>query len=119
MHQPPGNLDLLLNEADWDGKQIMLCYARPLKYARQYADVARFHVGFSGILLEQFLDPHIQRRYADVVDIPEMLRGYAEADNIELIGMGYYHPIFPLIPGEGRTTIMTTVQPTLRKGGDR
>jgi len=27
-----------------------------------------------------------------------MLQAYREADNIELVGMGYYHPVFPLIP---------------------
>lgn len=29
-----------------------------------------------------------------------MLESYRNASNIELIGMGYYHPVFPLIPVE-------------------
>lgn len=98
MHQPPGNLKLLIEKANWDANQIMLCYERPLKYLRQYHDVARLHVGFSGILLEQFRNPEIVQRYASIVDIPRMIHDYAAADNLELIGMGYYHPIFPLIP---------------------
>lgn len=100
MHQPPGNLELLIKHNEWEARQIMLCYERPLKYARLYKDVARFCVGFSGILLEQFLDPGIVSRYAGIVDIPAMLDGYREATNIELAGMGYYHPVFPLIPME-------------------
>ncbi len=38
--------------------------------------------------------------YRSILDIPGMLRGYREAENIELLGMGHYHPIFPLIPKE-------------------
>ena len=98
MHQPPGNLKLLIDEESWEARQILAAYERPVKYLEQYRDVGRLHVGFSGILLEQFLDPAIVSRYAHIVNIPLMLRRYGEADNIELIGMGYYHPIFPLIP---------------------
>ena len=98
MHQPPGNLELLWREYEWEARQIMLCYQRPLKYARRFAASGRFHVDFSGILLEQFLDPAIQRMYRDAVDIEEMLAGYRHASNIELLSTGYFHPIFPLIP---------------------
>ncbi len=98
MHQPPGNLDLLINANEWEARQIMLCYERPLRYAERYRDVARFCVGFSGILLEQLLDPKMIDRYSGIVDIPKMLDGYRNAPNIELAGMGYYHPVFPIIP---------------------
>jgi len=114
MHQPPGNLGLLIDSNEWEARQIMLCYERPLRYAERYRDVARFCVGFSGILLEQLQDPSIVSRYAEIVDIPKMLDGYRSAPNIELVGMGYYHPVFPLIPMEdwgeqiarGRSKIM-------------
>lgn len=98
MHQPPRNLEFLINNYEWEARQIMLCYNRPLKYAWQYADVAHFCVGFSGILLEQLQDPMIIERYAGVLSIPQMLEGYRKTPNIEIVGMGYYHPIFPLIP---------------------
>lgn len=98
MHQPPGNLRLLIEANPWEAEQIIRCYERPLRYAAQYPDLARLHIGFSGVLLEQLLDPRIVERYRHILDIPEMLQGYREATNIELIGMGYYHPIFPLIP---------------------
>jgi 4-alpha-glucanotransferase len=98
MHQPPGNLRLLIDADPWEAEQIVRCYERPLRYAARYRDVARLHIGFSGVLLEQLLDPAIVDRYRHIVDIPEMLDRYGKADNIELIGMGYYHPIFPLIP---------------------
>jgi 4-alpha-glucanotransferase len=98
MHQPPGNLRSLIDANPWEAEQIILCYERPLRYAAQYRDVARLHVGFSGVLLEQLMDPGVVDRYRHILDIPEMLDRYARADNIELIGMGYYHPIFPIVP---------------------
>jgi alpha-amylase/alpha-mannosidase (GH57 family) len=99
MHQPPGNLRLLIDSNEWEARQIMLCYERPLTYAARYPE-CQFGVGFSGILLEQFEDPYIVSRYAGIVDIPAMLARYRETPNIEIVGMGYYHPIFPLIPIE-------------------
>lgn len=98
MHQPPGNLRLLFEANPWEAEQILRCYERALRYAEQYADVARLHVSVSGVLLEQLLDPEVVARYRRIVDIPEMLERYRAADNIELLGLGYYHPIFPLIP---------------------
>ncbi len=100
MHQPPENLELLIETNQWEAQQIIKCYERAARYAHRYKDVARFQVGFSGILLRQFLDKKIIDRYRQIVDIPEMLELYRSAKNIEIIGMGYYHPIFPLIPSE-------------------
>ncbi|OSM07283.1 hypothetical protein [Magnetofaba australis] len=98
MHQPPGNLKLLLEENPWEAKQILSCYARPPRYAEKYADVAAFQVGFSGVLLEQLLDPEVQKAAEEIVEIPEVLQQWRDAENIELLGMGYYHPLTPLIP---------------------
>lgn len=98
LHQPPGNLRLLIEVNPWEAEEIVRCYERAVRYALKYRDVARLHIGFSGVLLEQLIDPDIVDRYRHLVDIPAMLDHYREADNIELIGMGYYHPIFPLIP---------------------
>ena len=102
MHQPPGNLlDLLNNATKWhEAKQILLAYQRPLDYAERYPDMARFCVCFSGVLLEQLQDPELIDRCWDFTDIPKMLDRYAAASNIELAGTGYYHPLFPLIPAD-------------------
>jgi alpha-amylase/alpha-mannosidase (GH57 family) len=100
MHQPPGNLRLLIQENEFEAEQIMKCYERAARYAHLFRDVARLHVGFSGILLEQLRAKDIVDSYRRFVDIPAMLESYRSAGNIEPIGMGYYHPIFPLIPRE-------------------
>ena len=99
MHQPPDNLKLLIEHNEWEAQQIIKCYERAARYAHKYPKES-FQVDFSGILLEQFLDPYIVDKYRKFVDIPRMLDDYRSAKNIEIIGMGYYHPIFPLIPKE-------------------
>lgn len=98
MHQPPGNLRLLHEANPWEAEQILRCYERAVRYAERYRDVARLHVSFSGILLEQLLDPEIVDRYRKCVDIPAMLERYRQAENIEFLGTAYYHPVIPLIP---------------------
>lgn len=98
MHQPPGNLELLIDADPWEAEQIIRCYERPARYAHRYGDVGHLHIGFSGILLEQLRDPVIVDRYRHLLDIPAMLDAYRETPNIELIGMGHFHPIFPLTP---------------------
>lgn len=100
MHQPPDNLLLLREKEEFEAKQIAHCYERPARFALKYKDVANFHIGFSGILLEQMLDTEIKNRYLDIIDFGKVLESYHIADNIEFLGMGYYHPVFPLIPME-------------------
>jgi len=99
MHQPPDNLAVLADHNEWEAQQIINCYDRAAKYALKYPQI-NFHVDFSGILLEQFRDPAIIEKYRRWVDLPQMLANYRQAKNIEIIGMGYFHPIFPLIPKE-------------------
>jgi 4-alpha-glucanotransferase len=100
MHQPPDNLKLLIDDNEWEAQQIIHSYERAARYAHKFRGKGCLNVGFSGVLLEQFQDPYIVDEYRKFVDIPEMLSLYRTAGNIEIIGMGYYHPIFPLIPTE-------------------
>lgn len=100
MHQPPGNLQLLINANEDEARQIIHCYDRITRYAHQCADVAKLHIGFSGTLLEQLRKPDVIDRYRHHMDIPAMLESYRQAKNIEFVDMGYYHPVFPLIPPE-------------------
>jgi hypothetical protein len=98
MHQPPENLRLLVDNDEREAERIIRCYDRAQRWAHACADGGRLHVSFSGILVEQLLDPVIVDAYRHWVDIPAMLDGYRTANNIEVVGTGYYHPIFPLIP---------------------
>jgi len=100
LHQPPRNMLDMLQGAAHEAVGIIHAYDRIARYAHRYKDTARLHVGMSGILLDQLTDPQVVEAYRPHLDIPGMLRGYREADNIELLGMGHFHPIFPLIPKE-------------------
>jgi len=98
MHQPLGNLIALHNSQErWEVKQILWCYDRPTRMIEGYEDIARLHMSFSGTLLKQFEDPAVRETFADVIDIEDMLRRYRNS-NIEFLGTGLYHPVYPLIP---------------------
>jgi 4-alpha-glucanotransferase len=98
MHQPLGNL-LALHNSDqaWEAKQILWCYDRPTRMLEGYEDVARLHLSFSGTLLKQLEDPGVRQTFRDVVDIEDFLNRYRRS-NIEFLGSGLYHPVYPLTP---------------------
>jgi hypothetical protein len=101
MHQPPGNLIRLHNSREqWEVRQILWCYERVPGMVRSAGDAARLHVMFSGTLLKQLEDPAIADTFGDVVDVRGMLQQYREAQRIEYLGTGLYHPVYPLIPRE-------------------
>jgi len=98
MHQPPDIFSFLAENQMGKLLQIINSYQMPLKYLDTYRDSLKIHVGFSGILLEQLLNKEVIDACRKIIDIPLMLNGYRESKNIEIIGMGYSHPIFPMIP---------------------
>ena len=98
MHQPLGNLVELHNSGErWEAKQILWCYDRVTRMLDQYWDVARLHLSFSGTLLKQLEDPGIRETFADVVDIADFMHRF-RCSNIEFVGSGLYHPVYPLTP---------------------
>jgi len=98
MHQPLGNLVALHSSGEsWEAKQILWCYDRPTRMLEGYEDVARLHLSFSGTLLKQLEDPAVQKTFAEIVDIEAFLQRYRRS-NIEFIGSGLYHPVYPLCP---------------------
>lgn len=100
MHQPPGNLIALHNSAEsWEARQILWCYDRPTRMLEGYEDIARLHIGFSGTLLNQFEDQGVRETFRDVVDIAAFIDRYRRS-NIEFVGTGLFHPVYPLIPQE-------------------
>lgn len=98
LHQPPANLQLLIDTNLPEAQQIIYCYDRIVRYAHHYLHSGHLHIGFSGLLLEQLQNPKIIDSYRQFIDIEGMLEGYRHAKNIEFISMGHYHPVFPLIP---------------------
>ncbi|NLF24287.1 MAG: glycoside hydrolase family 57 [Deltaproteobacteria bacterium] len=98
MHQPLGNLIELHNsEERWEAKQILWAYDRPVRMLEVQRDIARIHMSFSGTLLKQLEDPGLRETFQDVINIEELLNQYQNS-NIEFVGTGLYHPVYPLVP---------------------
>ncbi|HTR35780.1 MAG TPA: hypothetical protein VMH80_07765 [Bryobacteraceae bacterium] len=98
LDQPLGNLIALHNSTErWEARQILWCYDRPTRMLEGYEDVARLHLSFSGTLLKQLEGPAVRETFGDVVTIADFLDRYRRS-NIEFLGSGLYHPVYPLIP---------------------
>jgi hypothetical protein len=98
MHQPSGNLEHLLEANEWEAKEILFAYDRIPRMLWDYEDIARVNVAFSGTLLENLSNPDFQRRVYGIVKCGDLLHYFQNTHLFEVIGTGYYHPLFALIP---------------------
>ena len=98
MHQPPSNLDHLLESNAWEAKEILFAYDRMPRSLWAYEDIARVHLSLSGTLLETLSSPQFQSRAYGIVDIGTLLWTIQNQRIFEILGTGYYHPVLPLIP---------------------
>ena len=102
LHQPPGNLQHLLEHKTWEAKEILFALDRIPRSLWGYEDIARVHLPLSGTLLETLTDPGFQERVYGIVDCGSMLWHLQNQDLFEILGTGYYHPVLPLIPEDDR-----------------
>ncbi|MCG6860826.1 MAG: glycoside hydrolase family 57 [Chromatiaceae bacterium] len=102
LHQPPNNLQDLLNDGNWEAKEILYALDRIPRSLWGFEDVARVHLSLSGTLLETLNDPEFQQRVYGVVDCGAMLWHFQNQDLFEILGTGFYHPVLPLIPEADR-----------------
>jgi hypothetical protein len=98
LHQPAGNLHHLLDHNDWEAKEILWSLDRMPRSLWAYEDLARVHLSLSGTLLETLSDPAFQRRVYGAVKLGDLLWYLQNIRIFEILGTGYYHPVFPLIP---------------------
>jgi 4-alpha-glucanotransferase len=98
MHQPPSNLDYLLEANTWEAKEILFAYDRMPRSLWAYEDIARVHLSLSGTLLETLSSPQFQSRAYGIVDVGTLLWTLQNERLFEILGTGYYHPVLPLIP---------------------
>jgi len=98
LHQPPGNLEHLLNHQPWEAHEILYAYDRIPRSLWGYEDVARVHLSLSGTLLESLSSPQFQSQVYGIVDCGSLLWHFQNQKVIDILGTGYYHPVFPLIP---------------------
>lgn len=100
LHQPPGNLEQLYRDNQWEGKEILFAYDRIARSLWGYEDVGRVHLSVSGTLMESLSDVKFQEESYGAVDLGSLLWHWQNQEIIEILGTGYYHPVFPLIPKE-------------------
>jgi alpha-amylase/alpha-mannosidase (GH57 family) len=98
LHQPPGNLQDLLEHETWEAEEILFALDRMPRTLWGYEDVARVHLSLSGSLLETLSDPAFQQRVYGIIDCGSLLWHFQNRDLFEILGTGYYHPVLPLIP---------------------
>ncbi len=98
LHQPPGNLEQLLETREWEAREILWAMDRIPRSLWPYEDIGRVHLSLSGTLLETLTNPDFQRRVYGTVDVGSLLWYLQNTRIIEILGTGYYHPVLPLIP---------------------
>ena len=98
MHQPPRNMENLLENNGWEVKEILFAYDRMPRALWAYQDIARVHLSLSGTLLETLSNPDFQSRVYGDVDCGKLLWHFQNQQLFEVLGTGYYHPVFALIP---------------------
>jgi len=101
-HQPSGNLAHLLATNEWEAKEILWAIDRMPRSLWGYEDTARVHLSLSGTLLETLSDPSFQDRVYGIVKCGDLLWHLQNTRLFEILGTGYYHPVFPLIPQDDR-----------------
>ncbi len=102
LHQPPGNLQHLLEHRTWEAKEILFALDRIPRSLWGHESLARVHLSLSGTLLETLSDPEFQQRVYGMVDCGSLLWQFQNQELFEVLGTGYYHPVLPLIPEPDR-----------------
>ncbi|MCV6637283.1 hypothetical protein [Candidatus Albibeggiatoa sp. nov. NOAA] len=98
LHQPSGNLEHLLKQHFWEAKEILWALDRIPRSLWGYEDVARVHLAMSGTLLETLKRPEFQEQVYGITKTGDLLWQLQNTQIFNILGTGYYHPVFPLIP---------------------
>ena len=93
LHQPPGNLERLLDEQETEANEILWAIDRIPRSLWQYEDLGRVHLSLSGTLLETLSDPDFQRRVSGVVDCEALLWYMQNTRIIELLRHPHPPPV--------------------------
>lgn len=102
LHQPSGNLEWMLDNADWEAREILFAMDRIPRSLWGQEDLGRVHLSLSGTLLETLSNPAFQSRVYGDVDCGSLLWHLQNQGIIEILGTGHYHPVLPLIPKADR-----------------
>ena len=92
LHQPAGNLEDLLEQREWEAREILWAMDRIPRSLWAYEDAGRVHLSLSGTLLETLASPGFQSRAYGIVDCGSLLWYLQNTKIIRILGTGYYHP---------------------------
>src|SRR5881396_3585464 len=96
LHQPAGNLEVLLETNEWEAREILFALDRIPRSLWGYEDVARVHLSLSGTLLETLSRTDFQERVYGIVKCGELLWHLQNRRIFDVLGTAYYHPVLPL-----------------------
>jgi alpha-amylase/alpha-mannosidase (GH57 family) len=102
LHQPAGNLEMLLHHNEWEAREILFALDRIPRALWVFEDVARVHLSVSGTLLETLAGQEFQQRVYGIIKCGEFLWHLQNQKIFQILGTGYYHPVLPLIPAADR-----------------
>jgi len=100
LHQPAGNLEELLQDNEWEARQILYAIDRIPRSLWEYEDNAREHLALSGTLLETLSRPDFQSRVYGIVKCGDLLWHWQNQKIFQILGTAYYHPVLPLVPAD-------------------
>lgn len=98
LHQPSGNLEYLLENQQWEAKEILWAMDRIPRSLWGYEDIAKVHLSLSGTLLETLINPDFQEKVYGITKVGDLLWFLQNTNLFHILGTGYYHPVFPLTP---------------------
>lgn len=98
LHQPSGNLEHLLEENEWEAKEILWALDRIPRSLWEYEDIAKVHLSLSGTLLETLTNQQFQSKVYGIVKCGDLLWHLQNTRLFEILGTAYYHSVFPLTP---------------------
>lgn len=98
LHQPSGNLEHLLDTNEWEAKEILWALDRIPRALWPHESTGRVHLSLSGTLLELLSNEQFQSRVYGIAKLGDLLWHLQNTKVIDILGTGYYHPVFPLIP---------------------
>ncbi|MFO7179778.1 MAG: glycoside hydrolase family 57 [Pseudomonadota bacterium] len=102
LHQPPWNLEYLLEHEPWMAREILFALDRIPRALWPYEGLGKVNLSLSGTLLETLSSPEFQSRVYGIVKCGDLLWYLQNTSIVEILGTAYYHPVLPLIPEADR-----------------
>src|SRR5690606_38994388 len=102
LHQPPWNLEYLLEHEPWMAREILFALDRIPRALWRYEGRGKVNLSLSGTVLGTLSSPEFQSRVYGIVKCGDLLWYLQNTTIVRILGPAYYHPVLPLIPEADR-----------------